>query len=404
MNLWAVQIKRKSHSKEVLSAKIVDVDTMDVTEMGSDMLIPVLKTRRFIINNLSLDANGKLILVNYLKNGYVKNSSIQFHRQRTGDYLTESFVIALGGCDGVYDVVFDVPDKIRGAYRMFGDILDIDTEICTRTGYDWENYNVFNAVVNNDDEMWTRDSNGNEYKIQFKEYKQIADIRNAIQAEYCTMTYVKGMLAIVRVKFNSKNVDIPEGIEMFGYSYGGAYMISLPESLKKLNARAFKQDDDILQVCINSPIEEIPAQLCMGTGLQYLDYTPKNILNKVCTGAFYECIDMKQSLILSVKEIEKFAFTYSGIRRISLPFCSKIGKKAFYSCGNLESARIQDVTIVEEKAFANCTKLSDVKMDSVKYICSGAFADCRRLKQVNVPKEAVIEDGAFHKKTVINRI
>ena len=39
MNIWAVQIKRKSHSKEVLSAKLVDVDTMDVTELGSDMLI-----------------------------------------------------------------------------------------------------------------------------------------------------------------------------------------------------------------------------------------------------------------------------------------------------------------------------------------------------------------------------
>lgn len=404
MNLWAIQIKRKSHSKEVLSAKIVDVDTMDVTEIGSDMLIPILRTGRFVINNLTIDSSGKLILVNYLKVGKVKNASIQFNRVRTGDYLTESFVIALGGCNKVYDVVFDIPDKIRGAYRMFGDIEDIDTEIYNRTGYDWENYSMFNAMVNTEDEMWTKDENGNAYKIQFKEYKQIADIRNAIHAEYCTMTYINGMLAIVRVKFDDKNIEIPEGVELFGYSYGGAYMVSLPASLKKLNNKAFKQDEDILQVCINSTMENIPAQLCLGTGLQYFDYTPKNILNKVCEGAFYECLDMKQSLVLSVKEIEKFAFAYSGIRRVCLIYCTHIGKKAFYSCDNLENVRIQDVKVIEEKAFANCTKLTEVKMESVKRICSGAFADCRRLKQVTVPKDAIIEDGAFYKKTIINRV
>ena len=404
MNIWAVQIKRKSHSKEVLSAKLVDVDTMDVTELGSDMLIPAIKSGKFNINNLDLDISDKVVLTNYLKKDDPKKPGFYFHRTRTGDYLTESFVITLGGYDRVYDVVFDIPDKIRGAYRMFGDIDDIDREIKFRTEHTWENYAVYNCLVNDNDEMIYKDNSNTYRAVQFNEYKNIADIRNAIKAEYCTLTYVNNMLAISNVKFDDEVIELPEGIELFGYSHGGAYMVSMPNSIKKIVSKAFKNDEDILQVCINSVMDEIPAQLCIDTNLQIFEYTPKNTLNKICEGAFYGCCDMKQSLILNVKEVSKFAFAYSGIRRICLPCTTKICKKAFYMCDNLESARLLDVTVIEENAFADCTKLSEVRIDSVKYIYKGAFAGCRKLKQVNVPKDAVIEDGAFHKKTIVNRI
>lgn len=408
MNLWAVQIKRKSHSKEVLSAKIVDVDTMDTTELGSDMLIPAIASGKFVINNLSLETgkNGKrVVLTNYIKSENPKRSGLYFYRVRQGDYLTESFIIILGGCEKVYDVVFDLPSKIRGSYRMFGTVEDIEHELDVRTECSWESYNTFNAIVDKDGVMWCRETdNGDFFPINFKNYSKIAQIRNSIPAEYCTLTYIGDKLAILRVSFDDENIEIPEGIEIFGFSHGGAYMVSMPKSLVKISDKAFKNDEDILQICINSEIKEIPTQMCIDSNLQYFEYTSKNVLDKVNQAAFYGCIDMKQSLILAVKEVDKFAFAYSGLKRISLPCCIKIAKKAFYLCDNLESARLQDVKIIESSAFEDCTKLTDVRIDSVKYIYKGAFAGCRKLKQVNVPKDAVVEDGAFHKNTIVNRI
>lgn len=410
MNLWAIQTVRKSHSKEILSAKILDIDSMNVTELANDLLIGALVHGGITVNNLAVQ-NNKIVLVGYDKTLKEQNAKMYMHRVRRNDRLIESFVIALRGYKAVYEFIADNPIKRDKAIHMIGTVSDLDALLDT-AGVDWDGYGVFNGIITN--KTWAHEDNGR-YKImkyiestggheEFcdQEISKIADLRSSIKCEYCQLRLINGLPVIVNIKFDSDEAEIPDGVYMLNKSFGGAYMITLPKSIGKLGEKCFELDNDILQINFEGPVQNIPKGFARATNLQILEYPEKFKLESIDEYAFAECEDLHSDLLSQVEYIKKCAFLDTSIKKVIIPYCKEIGPGAFKDCYKLETVKLGDNIIIKEYAFADCAKLSNIDLKGATFIGKGAFKNCKKIKDVILKKGTVVEENAFHKNTTIH--
>ena len=255
MNLWAIQTTRRSHSKEIISAKILDVDSMNVTELAEDLLYGAIVHGGMPINNLAVQ-NNKIVLVGYDKTLKEHNAKMYMHRERKYDKLIESFVIALRGYKAVYEFIADNPLHPDKAVHMIGTVGDLDI-LFDQAGFDWDGYGLYNGIITN--RTWA--GKENKYKIlkyveskgiheEFcdPELSKIANLRDEIQCEYCQLRLVNGMPVIINIEFCDDNVTLPEGIFMLNKSFGGAYLIEFPKTLDKLGDRCLESKKWILEI------------------------------------------------------------------------------------------------------------------------------------------------------------
>lgn len=79
------------------------------------------------------------------------------------------------------------------------------------------------------------------------------------------------------------------------------------------------------------------------------------------------------------------------------PTLTTICRGAFYSCGNLESINLENVTSIADHAFMECTKLKEVTLSSgLKELQNHTFIDCSSLSKVTIPTNGALQSiGTF---------
>lgn len=444
MNLWAVRIERKSHNKEILSAKILDVDSMKVTDMGGDLLIDSMLHGNIKINNLTLedteDGHKRVILDKYAKTLQQYKARMFFYRSRRGTILSESFAIVLRGYSAVYEFIADNPFHKERVMHIVGTADDLREAIrieAAQLGQQlyWD-YSLYNGLVT--DRTWAHNSDRkkiavyetdkDKYDDMFnEELETLAKIRISIPCKFCILTMTNGMLTIDKIKFDADDIEIPEGIEAFGRSFGGAYSIIMPTTLKMISAKAFTNDSDILQLTFKNALSTFPKYMCAGTNIQVLEYPKNTALKTIQDGAFQNCEDLNLDFNLICESIESKAFLNSGIKQLGIRHCtnmydkafkdciklkevviidtSYIGQKVFSGCEKLKTVKIGNESksniVISAEAFLNCTKLNSVIINGKAVIRENAFKNCKALKTIKVSRASVIEPGAIPRTAVI---
>lgn len=101
----------------------------------------------------------------------------------------------------------------------------------------------------------------------------------------------------------------------------------------------------------------------------------------------------------TVTEIEKSAFTASGVESVSMSDAvNAVGEGAFSNCSKLKSAVLpKGLRELKKSLFSGCSALEAISIpDSVKTLGEGVFSGCAALKEVKIPGEVtVIPKNAF---------
>ena len=101
----------------------------------------------------------------------------------------------------------------------------------------------------------------------------------------------------------------------------------------------------------------------------------------------------------TVTEIEKSAFTASGVESVSMSDAvNAVGEGAFSNCSKLKSAVLpKGLKELKKSLFSGCSALEAISIpDSVKTLGEGVFSGCAALKEVKIPGEVtVIPKNAF---------
>ena len=103
----------------------------------------------------------------------------------------------------------------------------------------------------------------------------------------------------------------------------------------------------------------------------------------------------------SVKKIEKYAFSNSGIKSIEMNGIETICQAAFEGCDNLNYIKLGDnvTTLSGECVFEGCHNLTTVDLNKVSKINSATmFASCEKLKTIILRTESIeeIDNSAFN--------
>ena len=180
---------------------------------------------------------------------------------------------------------------------------------------------------------------------------------------------------------NGKEVIIPEGIETIGagaFRNTGITKVVVPSTVTSIDEYAFAECPNLVTVILLCDIEEIPANLFVGS---------RNLSNVQLPG--------------SVKTIGDYAFSKTAIRSVTIgEHVEYIGFEAFRDCTALVEVNFAEQSTLKEigqGAFAGCTTLQKVIMpDTVEVIRYSAFVSCSALTEVYVSAGLeVMEDYAF---------
>ncbi len=153
------------------------------------------------------------------------------------------------------------------------------------------------------------------------------------------------------------DIIIPDRVNYMGQEF----------AVKAMNDSAFYGASNITSIVINAKIEKIPNQ------------------------AFYECSKLENvSLQEGLKSIGEYAFSYSGIKHLTLPqTVETLGERAFFQCIALESINIPSgLTAVPRYCFSYCKALTSLSFgNQIESIGEYALQNCSSLTSVTLPEK-----------------
>lgn len=110
----------------------------------------------------------------------------------------------------------------------------------------------------------------------------------------------------------------------------------------------------------------------------------------------------------TVTEIEKSAFTASGVESVSMSDAvNAVGEGAFSNCSKLKSVVLpKGLKELKKSLFSGCSALEAISIpDNVKTLGEGVFSGCAALKEVKIPGEVtVIPKNAFSGCTALESV
>lgn len=187
--------------------------------------------------------------------------------------------------------------------------------------------------------------------------------------------------------------------------------ISLPDTVKEAGIGVFNGCENLESVVLpnNRNFDSLEASFFADckklSSVMYFDKEnnkiieglPDNIKN-IGTGAFYECINLKQLNFNNVKIIQTTAFLKSGIKSVELKSVENIFPSTFSNCENLEKVIAPKLKHIYTAAFSDCPKLINVEIgNDVKKIDPFAFFNCG-FSEFNIPDSLEeVGDCAFLK-------
>lgn len=165
---------------------------------------------------------------------------------------------------------------------------------------------------------------------------------------------------------NLQSVVIPEGATYLSYGmfeFSGVTNISIPNSVTKINAYAFRHCHNLVSLNLPDSLQEIHHS------------------------AFISCYSLESIRIPEgVKYIKQQTFwECSSLKNVEIPEGVKyIGNHSFYSCTQLNNVVIpKSVQIIEEDAFRDCKNLTDLQiLNSHITIGKNAFVNTPIAEQV----------------------
>ena len=143
---------------------------------------------------------------------------------------------------------------------------------------------------------------------------------------------------------NLQNIEIPEGIESVGGLSGcGFYSISLPASVKRIEAYAFS-GSSLFSIYMTDNVEYI-GNNAFSNCRQLRDITLPASIAEIDFDLFYDCKALETITIPdSVTVIRSRAFNGSGLKNLTVGKGVKhIGDGAFENCNSLTNVYIYDV-------------------------------------------------------------
>ena len=159
----------------------------------------------------------------------------------------------------------------------------------------------------------------------------------------------------------------------------------------------------------DSSLEEIEIQYSQGISIgdgafqatNITAVTLPHIVNKIGTGVFSSCYDLKQvQLSEYMSELPPYTFAECiALEEIVLPdSIVRIGESALAACSVLTNVKLSSkLTYIGESAFEDCDSLESIVLpDGLRMIDSYAFASCEKLTSVYLPPTIVyIAPDAF---------
>ena len=171
---------------------------------------------------------------------------------------------------------------------------------------------------------------------------------------------------------NLESVTFSPGMVIIG-RYHDCYAlksISIPDSVEKLNYRAFKN-------CISLKTAKLP-----------------NGIKKIPAGLFENCVSLTSIVIPpSVEEIEEGAFkNCTSLTSITIPSSVKIiGGDAFKNCTSLKNITLPSgMTFLGQTAFEGCSSLEEITLPQ-HLDAFPSFKGCVSLKAIHFPASSLIE-------------
>jgi len=249
---------------------------------------------------------------------------------------------------------------------------------------------------------------------------------------------------LIRYNGRSRNVTIPDGVEIIGYEafrFDGAkdehilQSIVVPSSVKEIEEGAFANNLVLSSIDLSScsDLTTIGARAFSGCrSIDEIDLSKCNKLESVGEKAFAGCKGLRNVIFpSSVTEIGQSAFMNTGITEIDLSMVhlKELDTQIFKSCPQLESvilancdkvkdiskdsfpelenilrldfSNCKNITSINDSAFCKFKRLQYIKFDNcvnLQYIENNAFKDCVNLIECtfgNLPKLQVIGKNAF---------
>lgn len=186
--------------------------------------------------------------------------------------------------------------------------------------------------------------------------------------------------------------DIPDGISAVGnyafYGCSALQNIYLSDDIQTIGAYAFSKCRALESVELPQPLDRIEDGVFSDCG-KLVSVTIGDRVTKIGNHAFSSCASLKNlALPLSLREIGRWSFRYSGLESIDLPeSMTELGELVFADCKNLTEIHIPSgIPELPDCLLQNCPNLKHIEIPSgVTKIGMYTFSGCNSITELNIP-------------------
>ena len=176
----------------------------------------------------------------------------------------------------------------------------------------------------------------------------------------------------------------------------GLSKVIIPDSVRKIGARSFKDCKNLTEIVLSQNITEIGEEAFEYSGLKKISLPDS--LEKIGNNAF-TCKDLTEIILPdNIVKVWDNTAAGSGLTKITIPdSVTEIGFKAFKDCANLSEIYLpKNINKIGDEAFDGCRSLTKVTFpQNLSVIGKSAFSRCK-LTEINLPNSIIeIGENAF---------
>ncbi len=211
---------------------------------------------------------------------------------------------------------------------------------------------------------------------------------------------------------SNKQIPIDPDFEIDPYGlleayHGAGGHITVPDGVKRICARVFKDRTDITAVTLPASVTSIAEQAFYGAAA--MESINLSAVERIERCAFFGCSS------LSEVSVERAAFLDSDVfgncralARVILPKKTRtIPPRVFMNAVALESIALPDTDLIGAEAFSHCPSLRRVTFgEGLSKLERSAFRACTGLREVVIHGERLrfVESGAFRDCEALARV
>lgn len=165
--------------------------------------------------------------------------------------------------------------------------------------------------------------------------------------------------------------------------------ITIPNTVTKIDEQAFESCTSLITIEIPQTIDQIEQMLFRNCASLVSIKLPEN-LKTIASNAFSGCMSLQKiELPESLESIERMAFSYcDSLKRIKFPSkITKIADYTFYECSELEEIDFGNVVEIDDYAFKYCEEIKHlIFTDKIKKIGFASFSRNNKIEDIYISK------------------